>query len=331
MSSGIPTVSCHRDPLDVRPAIDALENMIRQRSADGPLIVLMGEEHMFPANQILPQAIASRFKNTSDHTDHRIAYGMEWEHNSLNSVISNLNKFDDIHLIHAFRAADLQLFGLPAERNMLAFCRHHSISVRFNDAASACKSGHCYLDASDPQTKELMGDDAAKIIGMTSPQGMALRNKMIINNALQHMEDTKADIYIQQCGAIHLFGNQKMIYPDFGEIENAFSDSLTAVRSDVNILPVFVTSSINSLDHIPPEAMAALQSGLVIDGLDSQRYWNGYRSLGMDFLSFISLHSGNEIELMYDPHLNEDFKNNRLLSAENLSWVARNHPSMIHR
>jgi hypothetical protein len=52
------TVDCSENPLDLRPAVDRIETLIRQRlieHPEQPVIVMMGENHAKPTHVALQQ------------------------------------------------------------------------------------------------------------------------------------------------------------------------------------------------------------------------------------------------------------------------------------
>ena len=311
-ADGFLSVSCAADPLDLRPALDALTAEIQKRSRSRPLVVLMAELHDRPAHKALRQGLLARLlAGTSP-----LACGLELEHNLAQKALSGdfLGRLpqslrdrvggpdrDGRKLIELFHEMCLPREAPAAYKNILAFCYHNHIPVSANDAAKIYLNTRCRIDPKDPATFDFLRRQGAHkfqawmmragFMSVTSPGGLAFRNGMIAERAVKDMRAKNVPVYVQDCGLSHLFGRT--------DRNKLFKDSLSAcfARAGVDVMPVMVTAPGWGVSDTPTEAYPMLaEKGLVIHGVSGTSFFSiDRRTDEVDFLRRIRRHSGNEI------------------------------------
>lgn len=314
------TVSCADAPSDIRPALDALTAEIARRSAQGRLVVLMGEDHTVPTHKILRQGLMARLLKAATP----FAYGMERAHDMLaylvekkfsQSVPNDLREqftaadHNGHRLARTFRAALTPEHTPLTGKNLLAFCLESGISIRANDAAKINIDHKWYLDLPPGQN-----------IPVESREGVALRNRMIVERALMHMKESAAQAYVQDCGMGHLLGHQsdKGIWP--------YAESLSAMfaQAGVDVLPVYTADFCYMPDKLPAEGAAMLASkGLVIDELNTRRFLTGMSApyMEMQLMAEISAHSGGEIKIFPEATREEIEQEKEQIKREIPHWL----------
>jgi hypothetical protein len=272
---------CCTNPFDLRPAVDGILKRIDQVCAtlqeSQPLVVLIGEHHGIPAHILIQAMFLDRLAADQNR---KIAYGYESPHNLLGRTISRqlpyrLTAEDEA----AISASDLDgrmalaaCLGYidhndaPVSRHaFFKFCMSAGVSMRFNDAALNF-SQQLTLNKADPLTADTIrrhapGHDGSAITGY-SPLGVALRNRVIIENAKNHMHQTNAKIYIQNCGRNHIFGNVHDGY--------TAQDSLTALinKHAVPVLSIFMQARADDMmKSIPQDANLFFDQTLFIKNM----------------------------------------------------------------
>jgi hypothetical protein len=297
--------------------------------ADGPVVVLMGEQHPSASHKALQQAVLGKLKDENS----TVAYGVERPHDFLEWFISEGFGFkippelrgrvsdadkDGRRLIETFLIAAWPADVPVSERSVLAFCRDKGISMRANDTADA----DLFLDQNDPTTRALIVQYAPERLGTPihsrdDALGIELRNRMIVERALAHMKDTGAQIYIQQCGKAHVFGNNMT--------GDEFESSLSAMfaNAGVNVLSVFPAGAGWGFETIPAQAKEQLHQGLVIEGL-SEREFHHDSPPGEEeaFLRDIGRHSGTDIHVAQDERPDEMAKTQERVREQIPAWIA---------
>lgn len=328
--SGI--VSCP-DPLDLRPAVERIVGEVRNRIADGPVVVLMGEQHPSASHKALQQAVLGKLRDETS-----VAYGVERPHDFLEWFVSEGFGFkippdlrgrisdadrNSCRLIAAFLAAAWPADVPVSERSVLAFCREKGISVRANDAADA----DLFLDQDDPATRALIEQYAPERLGTLihsrdEALGVELRNRMIVERALAHMKESGAKVYVQQCGKGHIFGNNMT--------GDEFAGSLSAMfaKTGVNVLSVFPAGSGWGFETIPAQAKEQLHQGLIIEGL-SEREFHHDSPPGEEeaFLREIGRHSGLDIHIAQDEAPEEAARMQDRIRREIPAWISEVGPA----
>lgn len=314
------TVSSADDLSDIRPALDALTAEIARRSARGPLVVLMGEDHTVPAHKLLRQSLMARFLKTSSP----FAYGMERAHDMLaylmektfgQTVPKDLRAQIAVadhkghRLARVFRAALTPEHTPLTGKNLLAFFLDNGISIRANDAAKIRIDNKWYLDLPPGQNMPVESRD-----------GVALRNRMIVERALTHMKESAAQSYVQDCGMGHLLGHQsqKNVWP--------YAESLSAMftQAGVDVLPVYTADFCYVPDKLPEEGAAILASkGLVIEELNTRRFLTGMSAPYMEvqLMEEMSAHSGDEIKIFPVATREEIEQEKERISLEIPHWL----------
>ncbi len=252
------TVDCTDAPYDLRPALDAImeaENWILERMPeDRKLVIVFGEGHSYQTHQFLQQALLLRHKEQAQEKPERsFAYGYEfekkfWKRCPRNSQIQK--EFETLEQILGLRQNQdhpevyLSVFqklgdthDLKSAKPLIAFCQTEGISVSFNDATSKInlESMRTIMDLEDEQVRRIVASHENIHHGeiyATGKDGMFVRNIAIAENAMEHIAQTNAKIYIQHCGQDHVHGR-----PDKGL---PYEQSLCAQfrKQDVEVLSV---------------------------------------------------------------------------------------------
>lgn len=279
-------IFCTRNPFDLRPAVDGILAAIerRRQTTDGkPLVVLMGENHNLPSHHMLQLMVIKKLCQD----DQSLAYGIELPHNWLGTmlaaktarkisrdVITNLEKMDSngrriLTMVLAFTRGINSPVSHFTSQN---FIRQKGLSVCFNDAA---ETGYKNfeplppgLDPEDPHLRNILERYSWENIGQNvdprTPEGVSLRNIVLMENICTHAKNAKAKVYIQQCGMNHLFGRLGA---------SNYEDSLGAkfMKAGIPFLSVFINTLGNEFDkyELPPEIV---KNSIVIGDLPGDSY-----------------------------------------------------------
>jgi hypothetical protein len=324
--------------LDLRPAVDGIMDRFNAAAANlkegQKLVILMGECHDMPTHIFLQQLL---MKNLLEQSKTKFAFGYEFPHNRMARILrKNLKMNIPKEFDSKLQSHDpdgkmlLQLFKKYLEndnaphsnKNLFSFLLAQKISTRFNDTARLYTSEGVYIDRNDPQTKKILGNHLyfnQQRIDFQSSKGVALRNQMMVQNALQHMQDARVNVYIQQCGSSHLLGIKKQDFP-----YSPFEESLSALFAQAGavVLSVFPTVPSQPIllpsklrdgepisflchdynkDHIPDAAQEMLKNTQIVEGLSP-----------VDFPSTLKEY------LSQDDFSEEEFDKLRYLIDENL-------------
>lgn len=286
------TVHCD-NPYDLRPALDAVQAEIERRTQGGrKLVVLMGERHDAPAHVALRQSVIERLLTSSSP----IACGLEREHDLLAVIIEGAFQHplaeglrdalcaldrDGQNLLKAYKVAMRAVESPVTDKNFMNFCLAEEVSMRVNDVAMsrALAPGgerrRC-LDTTAPAMQDIIRSHAPALQGQdvtfVSAEGVHLRNRLIVERVLEHMNDSGAQVYVQSCGNSHIYGDR------FGH--KPFAQSLSALfnQAGMDVLPVFVSSKVYDEGMIPEGAEAMRQQGVMVSGLSERlfEYRQGY-------------------------------------------------------
>lgn len=269
---------------DLRPQADAILDTAIERLAKAtpkrPLIIVLGETHDISSHLVLHELILDRLAPLVKGAGKKLAFGYEWDHNWLSRAVSNATygdvssdlqqcfNIDDtkgtraiksLLAVHNFEDAPV------AFKNLMMYLLKSGIPVRMDDAALG-PDARGQIDTSDTTTRnaaQTMKLDPAEAINSNSAQGFALRNLVMARNALRHVADTGASVYILGTGGEHVLGNaaQDLAY------DTSLYHNLRALGADV--LPVLLASPNERKDIVLSDqaSQALAQSGLVIEGL----------------------------------------------------------------
>ncbi len=269
-SDRIPTnfVDCEDAPYDLRPVVEAVmaaENWLLSRlPPDQKIVFLLNESHTDQMHGLFQEAILK-------------AHTVQKRKNPV------LNFGFGLEIMHTHKAKNgvpvmegMMITGEEANRHLIAFALRKKISVRFNDAAMASMPELFEiptLDVTDKLTRDMM----VKRTGFASPffssveqDGLAIRNDVIVHNAIKHMEHIGARIYLQQCGAGHSFGARQSPYED--------SLYLKFKEKGCAVVPVFPQRFDIDPHHlrwnVPPTAImdSILVSGMAISEFYEESY-----------------------------------------------------------
>jgi|GEM_PF-3384680 hypothetical protein len=315
-TDGFLTVSCAADPLDMRPAWDALEAEVRKRSGARPLVVVIGELHDTTAHKTFRQGGVGRLLNGASPVS--LACGLEMEHNLVDKALADDFLYripedlrerisgpdhDGRKLIETFHTLCLPQEAPAAYKNLMAFYYHNNIPVHANDVAKTYSDSQCQIDLRDPVTLNVLrrqNDNRFQswlmrlsCISVFSPNGIARRNTVIFEQGLKDLRTKNVDVYVQDCGLSHLLGQTAC--------DKKYKDSLTAHfnRAGVDVMPVLVTAPGWGPNDVPRESHKILaEKGLIVHGLSDARFFSIQpRIEEIEFLHSIRDHSGNEIEI----------------------------------
>ncbi len=285
-SSDLPSSSGRRPPFNVARAYTKLTDIIAQRKGDKPLVVLLGECHSVPEyillNMLLLRHVQERYE--------RVAFGYETPYNQLEKMLRIVLPQEVAPLVADMDvdgAMVLTLAQITFDSNAWQFdmCRDRGIKTIFNDAAS------------DPSTETLSMDNAevrrtARQLNITSdyidvhePEGMRIRNHTMVSRAMAYMAQHDVRVFVQQCGAAHIFADQ----PDgSGVYEDGLHALFTAQGCDV------VTASVEiNYDRRPDVIMGTIGWVLVQEEDDK-----GQMDLVMDVARSMSMPLGSVQEIM---------------------------------
>lgn len=282
--SGAEVVSCAANSMDLQPALSAIMQRIENVSASlngRPLVVLIGENHELPAHKILQTLLLTKLHGQRPD---KIACGMEISGNKLGQIVScienkNLTSAEKREIstqdpsgqmaLSAYLAYINPLSAPVARHTQLAFCRSSKIPTRFTDAADNSAED---LDSEDPVTGAIMKAhppgwrDNDKGTEGTGAYDLKIRNLVMTAEAQKHIQETGAQLYIQQAGVAHILGSK--IH------KAAYKDSLQArfKQAGFDTLSVIVTSKDFDLKDIPAfELPTDLSDCLFIGNIDEKR------------------------------------------------------------
>ncbi len=276
---GVPLISVPEGSHDVRPVMDELAQLIRERKGTKPLVILTGEVHHVVSHVALPQ-IAMQSARMAD-PDFKIAHGIERSHNLMDILLRDRDD-REVAAIQTLPEAYIQYENAPGapvtRRNVMDYCLRHHIPVEAVDLAGS-PDGDGNLDQSDPATRMLVEIYARHLLREKIPgseaEGMRLRNIMAFHRIKQHISDTGADVYVAPYGGAHLMGWKYM--PERNEGPFAANESLGQLfynDPDIDVMIVFPNYPELGTEKIPEDVDRGLLSKVVVvDGLSPQYYW----------------------------------------------------------
>lgn len=299
------------DPFDLRLAVNAIVKAIEMKAGWGALIVLMGEMHRCSAHVALRQLVMDELRERSID----FAYGTETEHNFIEANAKDFsldvpdafkNKLQDQDGDGTYFRQALINWHIPQApvsiKNLMKFCETKKISVRPTDAF---RDEANFLIPADPiwkrfpkMTKDHLFESynfkPKSVIGYLDPLGIAMRNYAITIRAIDHIKDSGTQIYIQDCGLAHLYGQRgHRGYPSGHSLSAAFK------RAGFNVLSIFTEHTHTNIDYIPRDAFID-PSDLYISNMNADEFVNvrkqGY--LEKAHLAKIFRQSGNKLQIV---------------------------------
>lgn len=226
--------------LDLAPAdalfAQAIEEEIAQLKPDQPLVILSGEDHTHPTDIMchiggISHLLKMQLEQSHDpNRDFLVAH--EREFNLSYGIAKDLGlnvpdglkyKSDELDpdnkLILVFCALNItSLFSPYSSSLFFKFIGQHSIPLIFNDAARyeigketfLCPDAPCFKHALETYNKEnkaiSLGDQ--NNINAAASTGIAIRNMVMVEKALQRAKETQTRIIFQQCGNVHVLGSK---------------------------------------------------------------------------------------------------------------------------
>ena len=153
-----------------------------------------------------------------------------------------------------------------AKKSLLKFLHNEKISTGFNDAAmeiSACEDEQTlpFLDFSDRITRHTAvkaGYKTGEEIDPVNPSGMHIRNMLIVERALDHAQRSNAEIYVHNCGAMHVTGakaDDGMTHPYEQSLCGLFKRAALPVLAAPLLSHVFSAGDIPKNHDLAPDEM----------------------------------------------------------------------------
>ncbi len=261
--------------------IDVVEAKLETLPKGKTLFVPVGENHARPSHRLTLQALLQGLKRRG----HSIAFGFEGDYDFLAEIkipmseearkISLLAQDPDgEHLMRMFSSSVEVFVNSPASlKNLFRFCLHEDVSTSFNDLAKIYGMWRGVpLDPNDPLTvffSQYLQQDPFIAFDAVEPAGMHMRNVAMVFNSRAHAAEEGARIYIQHCGAAHVFGD---IFTG-----STFTQSLTHTYGVVgdDVLPVLLTRDM--LDADPAvENFRRQNAAVLFDDLDNAEFNNDW-------------------------------------------------------
>lgn len=272
---------------DMRPYADRIvERTLRRledaRAAGEPLVLLIGENHGAAAHQVIQILVLKKLKESG----RKIAVGLELPHNSLlRGYYSSLGRYreqnEKIAALekHAASCDPDGAFTLKcnlgtahffaanmSKKSLLKFLHDKKISTGFNDAAitnpiNEDEDVEPILDLSDDLTQRAAvntGYKANEKIDAVSSSGMHIRNALIVERALDHAQRSHAEIYVQNCGTLHVAGtkaNKAITHPYEHSLSALFRRVATPVLNVPLLSADFSAGDMSKNHGLAPDEM----------------------------------------------------------------------------
>lgn len=276
--SGVHYVHCP-DPYDPRPYVRAaIDRGIELTEKNGkPSVVLFGEEHKTGSNIASIQLAIQYALQAMHRIDKIVVLGLEAPHFPVHE--------DDDGSFLKYRAEDNAFkHAKHFNQNLYrALCAHAStyLSVFRNDATyDMLEDGTNILGAYHYITIEEMlalGFDPDDHIRVDSPDGVAVRNRVIVRNILDDIESLDIGLYVHQLGAFHL---KDVTFRNWGIGKlQSFEGSVETVllESDrVNVVSAYPSIS-RSFNYVTAEAKSQnAENTIVATGMNNTMYSGGW-------------------------------------------------------
>lgn len=305
--SGGVVVDCAADPLDLRPAHDHIlarvEAVSRNLRSGQPVVILLGEYHMRPVTKLLQTMLLDTL---SQDPNSKIACGLEYPHDGFGTLLESSgfkvtpadypalirNDFDGQRGLTVSLAA-LTLENAPVTSDtFFNFCRDRALSTRFNDAAINPET--MTLNDHDPLTLAIIEQCAPRgipkdIIPAASNMGLALRNIVMVQNTMKHIQDSGATIYVHHCGADHVYG--------FRGDGCASQHSLAAIFEDAGVATIPVLTCYGEdVSALPLEAKKFFTRSVTLANLSDESF-DGASEGEAGFIQKVATHSGAQFSV----------------------------------
>jgi hypothetical protein len=278
-AEGVPLISVPDGSHDVRPVMDELADLIRERKGDKPLVILTGEVHHVVSHVLLPQITMQAARLADPNL--KIAHGIERSHNLMDILLRDRDD-REVVAIQTLPEAYLQYENAPGapvtRRNVMDYCIRHHIPVEAVDVAGS-PDGDGNLDQSDPATRMLVEKHARHLLREKIPgndaEGVRLRNIMAHSRIKRHLSETGAEVYVVPYGGAHLMGWKRMEERNEGPFPaNESLGQLFYNDPDVDVMVIFPNYPGLGTEQIPEDVdRGLLGKTVVVDGLSPQDYW----------------------------------------------------------
>lgn len=313
---------------DLRPYADLAVGKVAGRKVKmpdtQPLVVMLAQSHSRPDHVALSQMIVSRLSDRF-----RVAVGWELSHNTIWSCLGSAPFCFDLGEVQnyppyvfdpegqkglvVYTSVKPDSFVPKSSFALASFLRRQGISVRFIDVAVTPEWTLDWQDSLTVQCGDLSGgrgDGALRTlfpssffsseVSVGSPQGVAYRNWMLSNLAVQHGIDACAEIYLLLCGSIHPFGGvfskgcETHIYGYAESLDARFQERGLGVLAVMPFCESKISSSVTLF--LPPDLER--REDVFFLGIGNERCG---ASVGEEtHLRALSEASGGEIELPED-------------------------------
>lgn len=285
----IEQILCEDNPLDLRPAavavVQKLKHLRAQPTNDKPPVIIMGEAHNKPTHRLLQQAVMALCTDEGLS----VAYHFEQEHSLLPQLLkSRLNMNLSPRDIAALSVADSSgrmllktamlfrpvRFATYSAENVFAFAMDNNIAVAFTDAAKCRDDGAgrvATLNLRDPLTAQFTAAKRGQpvtsdaVISVETPEGMDIRNQMMVAKSVAHAQQVKPDIIVHHCGFQHAVGDARFGFSYAGSLAKQFQGM---GHDTVVVCPAAASGD----EHIPPDAAEGRGAICVVNGLAANEF-----------------------------------------------------------
>ncbi|MEM9469704.1 MAG: hypothetical protein AAF988_06035, partial [Pseudomonadota bacterium] len=234
---GHQVVDCSANPFDVRPYVNAIMDRANflYRENGKPVVILMGEAHDRGTHIAALQLAVQQARKILSHDDSKVSVGLEIPHNELAQALSvrgvdlrTVSRVKKGIAFSQFSGAGFDASGMSPRFGANFFSsldldpfeetEKPSISVFLNDVARKKNDyGAEVLDCDDAMTNFAVQcyarnpsfSDFIKLgagIDARSKLGMIIRNKTIYSYVLGDLQESQAQLHIQQTGMMHVKG-----------------------------------------------------------------------------------------------------------------------------
>ncbi|MFA7276834.1 MAG: hypothetical protein WC043_08535 [Pseudobdellovibrionaceae bacterium] len=303
------------DAHDVQPAARGIFERIlltrRSLCSPQPVIVLMGEDHTKPSHKLLHQAVMA----LCHQHGLSVSYHFEHEHNvaarllrsragvALGPVQEERFAARDVQGALALKTTMLYepfRYATRSYENLFGFCLDEGVRTVFIDAAKTPAvglNGRKNLNLRDARTHQAAEQFLGRPCALTeeicaeSPDGMAIRNQMMVAASLRDAAQNPRDVVAVHCGYHHLLGDQRD-----GFLYDTSLMALFSQQSDA-VLAVFPQED-GCFSHHPPDAhvKGGLAKTLVARGLSQAGFMSGEEGEGAEIIDICAA-SGDLVSL----------------------------------
>jgi hypothetical protein len=318
----------------VKAALEEIARVRRSIPKDRPVVVVIGEIHETPTHDmfqlgLLHGAGALSGPNGAAYT---VAGGFEQPKDLFGSIVNMLTKRKPVgppfgwivnkiikprgdlsreikdYMTAADHDGKRSLMAVlaaapwrPEQASLMYYCLKSPMSFRFNDVAQIVKGKITEIDKDDPAMKDMLTLRAPDLLtqnfAIDSETGLMVRNMMMAENAMRHIKDTGADIYIQQCGGMHVSGG--IIERGDGIHHYKYDKSLCAyfAASDAYVIPLHMERPDESPEHATPDFRAMMSQSIIVEDLAEISGFDWHVLRGVDYyFNKIAKASGTDFE-----------------------------------